>query len=165
MLFPYLDASAAAKRYTPEVGSDVVDHLFGRVPADRIIVLSVGLTEVASILTRKRNVGAIPTAKLLQIISDVRAEIGPTSAVRLVEVNGILADRAFDLVLRHSVNSTDAILLRSALDLAAPLRAVGDDLLLVASDQRLLRAGQAEGLTVFNPEVQTDTDLDALLGP
>jgi hypothetical protein len=43
------------------------------------------------------------------------------------------------------------------------LRARGDDLVLVASDQRLLRAAQVEGLLVFKPETQTTTDLDALL--
>jgi hypothetical protein len=58
---------------------------------------------------------------------------------------------------------TDAILLRSALDLAANLRARGDDLVLVASGGRLQRAAQAEGLIVFNPETQTSADLDLLL--
>lgn len=61
--------------------------------------------------------------------------------------------------------STDAILLRSALDLAVPLRAAGDDLLLISCDQRLLKAAQAEGLTTFDPENKSDVDLDALLGP
>ncbi|MGH9768028.1 MAG: hypothetical protein ACREAB_11385 [Blastocatellia bacterium] len=53
--------------------------------------------------------------------------------------------------------------LRSALDLAADLRVSGDNLALVASDQRLLRAAQAEGLIVFNPETHTTADLDQLL--
>ena len=42
---------------------------------------------------------------------------------------------------------------------------VGDDLVLVASDQRLLRAAQAEGLVTFDPETQSQADLDALLMP
>ena len=40
----------------------------------------------------------------------------------------------------------------------------GDDLVLVTSDQRLLRAAQVEGVLTFNPETQTEGDLDALLG-
>jgi hypothetical protein len=51
------------------------------------------------------------------------------------------------------------------LDLAAPYRASGDDLVLFSSDQRLLRAAQAEGLLTFNPETQVQTTLDTLLGP
>jgi hypothetical protein len=35
----------------------------------------------------------------------------------------------------------------------------------MASDQRLLKAAQAEGLATFDPETQSTTDLDALLPP
>jgi len=36
-------------------------------------------------------------------------------------------------------------------------------LVLVTSDQRLLRAAQAEGVLTFDPTTQTESDLDALL--
>jgi len=55
----------------------------------------------------------------------------------------------------------DALVLRSALDIATELRSTDDRLVLVASDQRLLRAARAEGLQIFNPELdpqQTLTD-------
>jgi hypothetical protein len=51
------------------------------------------------------------------------------------------------------------------LGLAHRLRQHGDDLVLVASDQRLLRAAQVEGLTTFNPESQDFAALSALIGP
>jgi hypothetical protein len=54
--------------------------------------------------------------------------------------------------------------LQAAVDLAAQLRVDGDDLALVAADQRLLRAAQAEGLVTLNPETQAESDLDVLLG-
>jgi hypothetical protein len=69
------------------------------------------------------------------------------------------------LIDRHSVNSTDGIILRAALDLAAALRARGDRLIVVSCDTRLLKASTTEGLATFNPESQSETDLDALLGP
>ncbi len=56
-------------------------------------------------------------------------------------------------------------MLRVALDVAHPLRNQGDDLVLVASDQRLLRAAQAEGLVTFNPEAQDLVALTALVNP
>jgi hypothetical protein len=65
----------------------------------------------------------------------------------------------------HSINSTDALILKSALAIARRLRAAGDELVLVASDQRLLRAAQAEGLAIFDPETQDQAALAALLGP
>ncbi|MDE0683951.1 MAG: hypothetical protein OXI63_13625 [Candidatus Poribacteria bacterium] len=56
------------------------------------------------------------------------------------------------LIETYSLNSVDAMVLRSALDVAAERRNIGDVLVLVASDQRLLRAAHAEGLQIFNPE-------------
>ena len=52
----------------------------------------------------------------------------------------------------YSVNSVDAILLCSALNIATDLRKENNELVLIASDQRLLRAAQTEGLLCFNPE-------------
>jgi hypothetical protein len=54
---------------------------------------------------------------------------------------------------------------RSALAIARQLRANGDDLVLVASDQRLLRAADAEGLSTFNPEIQDHAALAPLIVP
>jgi predicted nucleic acid-binding protein len=161
----YLDASALAKRYFPETGTPVVDHLFLRVPPERMLLLPVGLAEVASILVRKRNAGLLTTAQLHRTLTTLRTEVGTWSYVDMPFVNDRLADRAIDLVDRHSINSTDAILLRSALDHAVRFRANGVDLVLVASDRRLLKAGGEENLATFNPETQTEADLDALLGP
>jgi len=55
------------------------------------------------------------------------------------------------------------VILRSVLDLVATLRATGDALVLVTSDQRLLRAAQVEGVLTFDPTTQTESDLGALL--
>jgi predicted nucleic acid-binding protein len=165
VFFPYLDASALVKRYVPEPGSPVVHHLFGKVPRNRLVVLTVGMAEVVSILVRKHNGGLITPAVFHQALTDFRTEIGTKSPVRLIDVTGPLAEDAYPFVEKYSINSTDAILLRSALDLAAVLRAAGDDLLLVASHQRLLKAARTEQLAAFDPETQSAADLDAILGP
>jgi hypothetical protein len=67
------------------------------------------------------------------------------------------------LIEQHFVNSTDALVLASALDLTGTVRPAGHDVVLVASDVRLLNSAQAEGLTVFNPETDTTAQLDALI--
>ncbi len=64
-----------------------------------------------------------------------------------------------DLIETYSLNSVDAMVLRSALDVAAERHNIGDVLVLVASDQRLLRAAQAEGLQIFNPEQDSQQTL------
>jgi predicted nucleic acid-binding protein len=159
----YLDASALAKRYTLETGTPVVNYLYARLTPNRFAVLSVGVAEVVSILVRKRNAKTIPVAAFSNAIVNFSAEIVNQRQLRKISATTTLASAALTLISQHSINATDAILLRSALDLAASLRARGDDLVLVASDGRLLRAAQAEGLIVFNPETQTTADLDLLL--
>jgi predicted nucleic acid-binding protein len=161
----YLDASALAKRYVIETGSSVVNYLFTRVTADRIHVFNVGIAEVASVLVRKRNTGKISTSLLTQGLSDLIAEILQPTIPHKLQVNNDLVLAALPLIETHSLNGTDAIVLRSALDLAVALTAGGDNLVLTTSDQRLERAAQSEGLPTFNPETQDQPALDALLTP
>ena len=159
----YLDASALAKRYALEIGTPVANYLFASQSHDNFLTLTVGLAEVISILVRKRNAGKIAPAIFSQALLDFNAEIVNAAAVqKLVADNSLVMD-ALSLIIAHSINATDAVLLRSAIDLAAILRMHGDELILVASDQRLLRAAQTEGLLIFNPETQTIADLNALL--
>ncbi len=75
--------------------------------------------------------------------------------------NQLTADAA-PLVEAHNINSTDGALLRAALDLRALLRAAGNELVLVAADQRLLRAADQEGLPTLNPEAGDLAALQAL---
>jgi predicted nucleic acid-binding protein len=161
----YLDASALAKRYAPENGSAQVDAILDAVSGNRVYVLNVGVGEVVSILVRKRNAGRISPSDFGEAVVKLDTEIARAADVKRVSVSNRLALSSFSLIVTHSINSTDAIMLRSALVIARKLRAGGDDLVLVASDQRLLRAGQAEGLITFNPESQDHAALAALIGP
>ena len=65
--------------------------------------------------------------------------------------------------MKYSINATDALVLRSSLDAAALLRDVGNGLVFVASDLRLLQAAQAEGLTTLNPETDSQKQIDLLI--
>jgi len=50
-------------------------------------------------------------------------------------------------------------------DHANQLRGSGHDLVLVSSGRRFLQVARAEGLLTFNPETQTQAELDVLLRP
>lgn len=164
MRFFYADASALAKRYTAEVGTPLLNHLFVNVAPDRVYVLNVGIAEVVAVLVRKKNAGQLPPAALAQALVEFKAEIILPPGLHRIVADNALVFAALPLIEAHSVNATDAVVLRSALDLTVDLRKTGDDVVLVASDQRLLRAAQAEGLTTFDPETQNQADLNALLG-
>jgi predicted nucleic acid-binding protein len=161
----YLDASALAKRYIPEPGSAQVDAILDTVPAKQIRVLTIGTGEVISIFVRKRNAGVISVTEFAHAAANFHAEIVRPKDVTKVSVTSRLVTTSFPLIVAHAINSTDAVLLQSALATARKLRAAGNDLVLVASDQRLLRAAQAEGMKIFNPETQDRAALAPLLGP
>jgi predicted nucleic acid-binding protein len=161
----YLDASALAKRYVPETGSAQVDAILDTIPPHRILVLNVGAGEVVSIFVRKRNAGRLSVADFRQAMASFDAEIIGAADVTKVSVTNRLALTSFPLIVAHSINSSDAVMLKSALALARRLRRAGSDLVVVASDQRLLRAAQVEGLSTFNPESQDQAALAVFLGP
>jgi predicted nucleic acid-binding protein len=161
----YADASALAKRYFPEPGAVLVDHLFANVSQGRLYVLNVGIAEVVSALVRKKNAGQFSPAALRQALANLDTEVVHSKNIVILETDNPLVTTGLPLIETYSINGTDAILLRSALSLAKSLRLIGDDVVLVTSDQRLLKAAQAEGLVTFNPETQTQADLDALLQP
>jgi predicted nucleic acid-binding protein len=159
------DASALVKRYAPETGAALVDHLFARAARARLLCLMLGAAEVAAALIRKRNGGQLSAAMFTLALAGLRAEIvDAADFLKLPVMNGAIT-AAFPLLEKYPINSTDAVVLRLSLEAATQLRPTGDDLVLVASDKRLLKAGQAESLATFDPETQTQAALDTLIGP
>lgn len=161
----YLDASALAKRYVPEVGAPLVDHLFAHSPPLELCCLLLNALEVVSMFVRKHNSHRISTAVYAVALSEYQRETLNGASFRKLTATDACLNAAVPLILRHSINATDAVLLHSALDLATEVRGEGGNVLLVSADRRLIRAARAEGLLTFDPETQTQTDLDALLAP
>lgn len=156
MYYFYFDASALVKRYTEEVGSDKVDFLFQNVPLNRLMCLAIGVAEVFSICVRKRNDGRITRHHFEQAVGYLDSEvINIESDFETIPVQNALIWESISLMDIHSINSVDAILLCSALDIVTNLGDENNELVLVASDQRLLRAAQTEGLLCFNPETDS----------
>ena len=159
----YWDASALAKRYAPEMGTPPVNHLFTYVTPDRMLCLIVGVSEVISIFVRKKNARLITPEAFSQALVDFRTEVIEADAFKLISIEDTLVFASHPLIEKHALNATDALILRSALNVATVLRPAGNDIVLVTSDHRLLRAAQVEGLQTFNPEIDVQTELDILI--
>lgn len=140
-----------------------MDHLFDSVTPERLFVFTLGIAEVVSILVRKRNDRRISLTAFAQAMVNFNTEVIHAADLQKVAADNALVLAALPLIQTYSINATDAVILRSAVGLATHLRAGGDDLVLVAADDRLLKAARAEGLLTFDPEAQTQPDLDALL--
>jgi predicted nucleic acid-binding protein len=160
-----LDASALAKHYAPERGSALIHHLFTRAASYRLGCLLLGGAEVVAALVRKRNGGQFTPAAFTAAMAQLQAEVLGAVAFQKLPAEDTVIYASLPLLERYAINSTDALVLQTALNLAFALRAAGNDLVLVASDRRLLTASQAEHLLTFNPETQSQAELDALIGP
>ena len=111
-------------------------------------------------LRKKKNDGQITNLDFSQAWINLNYEvIDNQSDFKTISVPDPLVLDSMRLIETHSLNSVDAIVLRAALNIAAELRDTGDTLVLVASDQRLLRAAHAEGLQIFNPETDSQQTL------
>ncbi|MBM4087396.1 MAG: type II toxin-antitoxin system VapC family toxin [Planctomycetes bacterium] len=161
----WLDASALAKRYVPESGTPLMNDLFARVPRLSLLCLLEGVGEVVSVLVRRRNAGTITAAAFQQAMVEFRSEVSHDRDLEKVRATDHQVTTSWRLIERHSLNSTDAIILRCALDKALALRLAGHDLILVSSDGGLVTAAQAEGLLTLNPETASQADLDRLIIP
>ncbi|MEJ5251871.1 MAG: type II toxin-antitoxin system VapC family toxin [Chthonomonadetes bacterium] len=159
----WLDASALVMRYSAERGSPQINLLFSQVSGSRLLLVLESVGEVISVLVRKRNSGALTKHLFHQAITNFTAEIIYGPSVRKLHPDYQQVRASWGFIERYSLNSTDAIILRCALDEAAELRLLGHDLVLVSADARLIGAAQAEGLRTFNPETDDRTVLDALI--
>jgi len=154
------DASALAKRYAAEAGSENTDAVWLSLTASQMTATFLGYAETYSILLRKRNRNDLTNAAFAAARSLLRDEIVNSLDFTLgdVDARNILA--GINLMERYNINSADAAILAAYLRYALTR---GDACVLVASDKRLLRAAAAEGLSTLNPEQTSAVDVIAFL--
>lgn len=157
------DASALAKRHAPETGSQTVDALFQRVPTAKMAVTFLGYSETFATLSRKHNRRAIATTTFQAAKRLLRAEVLDDPDFGLLTLDDIAVLDGMNFIEQHNINSADAAILAVFLEYAQSLPQSAGTCVLVASDQRFLRAAQAEGLAVLDPETVDTADVPALL--
>lgn len=160
----YFDASALIKRYSKETGTSLLNDVFRNVPPSQMTCSTLSILEIISILVRKRNDGRLTQALFEQAMIEFRAEVIDHKEFSATSVNDELLLSALELIARNNLNATDAVILRSALNLSQVLQEEEQELMLWTSDKRLVRAAEDEGLTVFDPEEETIDHLHQLLG-
>ena len=160
----FWDASGLVKRYYTEVGSKTVDMIFQVIPQSDMQVTLWGYAECFSILHRKRNSGSLVNADFTSAATKLQEEIltAGHSGLLTIEDDRVLAGLTF--VVRHNLNSNDAAILATYLRFQQSLPSGSPVCFLIAADQRLLRAAEAEGLQTLNPEALTPLDFVARLG-
>ena len=167
MNYFWLDANAIVKQYVTETGTPLINHLFTCVSLNRIFCLFDCMGEVYSAIARKANNVEITIAAHNQAIQQFETQFIRGGKVKKVNATENQKSAAWQFIgahpSAHKINTTDAHILRCALDKADELRTAGDDLILVSSDRRLLTAADKEGLLTFNPQTDNQIDLDVLI--
>ena len=164
MIYFWLDANAIAKRYVVEKGTPIINHFFNSVSAERMICLFDSMDETRFVIVKKRNRKEITPSEFNQAIQQFETEVVNSTEVVQMHANVDQKEAARQLIHNYPINSSDAYILQCALDKADQLRADNNDLILVSSDKDLIKAAQNEGLLTFDPETDTQTTLDVLIG-
>jgi len=131
----YCDASALVKRYVREKGSVKVRRILssGTAATSRYSAI-----EIASALARRTRDGALSEGERDQALAALDEDL---TALLVVELTDEIVTRAQALLRRHPLRAGDALQLASCVRLRDQL---GDDVRLVAFDDRLLSAARKE---------------------
>lgn len=147
----YLDASALVKRYAPEPGSDWVLEITDPTAGHTIILSEITLAEVAAALAAKQRAPrGLTLEERDRALSRFLQDCAEIFLLLQVDRSGI--DRAVELTQSHRLRGYDAVQLATALIANDDLvKQEHPPLVFVASDNDLLAAARADGLTADNP--------------
>lgn len=165
LIYFWVDANAFAKRYVVEDGTQLINYFFENVSTSRVLCLVDSLNEVYAVMAKKlrKPDGVLIQPNHDQAIEKFEAEVVNHAEVVKLEATSNQKIAARKLIVAHALNSSDALILQCALDEANNLRAAGNDLVLVCSDKRLVRAAKREELRTFNPENDSQEHLDIFI--
>lgn len=153
MAFYYLDASAVVKYYVTEPGSSWVRQLVEeRDPKTHqishvILVVEITRVEVAAGLAVIERVGRIRRLERDREYRRFTSQL--THRYAIIPLTTIDLEKAADLTQHHPLKAYDAVQLAVALRYHRVLAA--HQLTFVSSDNTLVTAAQAEGLSADNP--------------
>jgi len=140
----FFDASAGAKRYFQEIGSERVNELWSG--GEFFFSLAILHCELASALNRKRRERALPRGAYYTLKQQIQEDL---KRIHAVPVGPELIQHSLRLLDSHPLKVVDSLYLAGALGLQQSLR---EPVLFVSADRQLLQAAQAEGLRALSPE-------------
>jgi predicted nucleic acid-binding protein len=152
MTIYYADSSALVKKYVNENGSDWTLQALA-APAV-VITAQLTLIEIASALNRRVRDGTVTAYDYARLVNDFRDDC--RDRFQIVTFDQALVNLSWAVLERHALRAYDAIHLASALVMDRQLVEAGLTApVFLAADDRLLKAAQAEGLAVDNPNLHS----------
>jgi predicted nucleic acid-binding protein len=133
----YFDTSAIVPILIEEDGSAAAGAIWDQ--ADRLVSVRLARVEARAALAQAGRLGRISAEQLDASKQDLDRLV---DQLDLVDIDDHLVERAADLAEEQALRAYDAV------HLAAALRLLDDDLILVAGDRALLGAAHAIGIAV-----------------
>lgn len=147
----FLEATAFAKLFVREPGTDTLIRLMETVEDNRKLIAASTPLEVYAALRRRERAGAITAQDASAALEVLRLEASRTVQEPL---NPAVLESARQLLDRTTLRWPDAIQLAAAL--VAREMFQGTDIIFVSASPTLLDAARAEGLQVLNPAVEKE---------
>jgi uncharacterized protein len=143
----YLETSALVKLYVREPGTEQLLKLVSRTNHHRFAVLTLSRVEFQSAIRRREREGDIDPTLAQRLLM----RFGEHMETKFLKqaINDSVLDLAASLVDQHGLRAYDAVQLAGCLTLRAGSRQ--DSPTFISSDQRLIRAAEAEGLPSIDP--------------
>ena len=160
---PMWDASALAKRYALEIGSETVDTIFEAVFPVAAIATFLSYAETFSLLQRKHNRGDMSLQVFFSAVLTLQAEVFDSQGFLIQSISDLDIVQGIEYIGKHNINASDAAILAAYLRYSQVQPHGSPRCGLIASDQRLLRAAVAEGLATLKPETFTPQEVPEIL--
>jgi len=147
----FLEATAFAKLFVREPGTDTLIRLMETIEDNRKLISASTPLEVYAALRRRERAGAISPQDAAAALDVLRLE-----AARTVQepLNPAVLECARQLIDRTSLRWPDAVQLAAAL--VAREMFHGTEIIFVSASAHLLDAARAEGLQVLNPAAERE---------
>jgi predicted nucleic acid-binding protein len=149
----FLDASALAKLYLTETGSNWINALLNPATNHVISIAEITQVEVAAALAARHRASGGISRQIRDSAVNLLAR-HCQQEYQLMALTPLILDRAVYLTQNHRLRGYDAVQLATALAAQQTFTASGlTGLTFVTADTDLLTAAQAEGLTSDNPNL------------
>ena len=142
----FVDTSALAKRYLPELGSAWVKGWIRPSAGHTILISALTTVEFASILGRNFRSGVLTHTDFNRAQGSFGLHLH--NEYRVIDLDNTILAQARKLVTKHPLRSLDALQLASAVEAAS---VIGSLPIFVSADKNLLRAAATEGFSTDDP--------------
>jgi uncharacterized protein len=142
----FVDTSALAKRYVPEIGTKWVRSWIVPSSGHHIVVSDTLRVEMLSLLARHRRLHTIPVDTILRLRNTFLKHY--RSQYRVIQIDPAILLLAGRLVDKYPLRTLDALQLACAIKSRTR---ISKDITFISADNNLLLAAVGEGFSTDNP--------------